>query len=104
MYPKTIEQLIKNFSKLPSVGRRTAERFVFHLLKSGKKDVAEMVLNLKEISNNIQSCSTCWSFSDTNPCKICADNKRDQSTICVVAEQQHIENLEKTAMFYQFIK
>ena len=67
MYSKSIQNLIDAFRKLPSVGQRTAERFVFYLLKSGKKEVGEITLSLKELIDNAKSCETCWDFSDQNP-------------------------------------
>jgi len=99
MYPIPIEQLIKAFAKLPSVGRRSAERFVFHLLKSGKKDVAELGKALHNLMQSIESCQLCWDFSDASPCTICADQKRDQSTICVVAEPQDMRAIERTKQY-----
>jgi len=99
MYSKPIQQLIRAFSKLPSVGPRTAERFVFHLLKSGKKDVAEITNALKGLIEHIQSCATCWDFSDESPCAICANTKRMQHVLCVVKESQELQQLEKTGVF-----
>ncbi|MFH1947247.1 MAG: recombination mediator RecR [Candidatus Magasanikbacteria bacterium] len=109
MYPKPIQNLIQAFSRLPSVGKRTAERFVFYLLKSGKKDVAEMTLALKNLIEEIKSCEICWDFTqhhsdpdgngagftDKTPCAICANEKRDQSTICVIQEPQNLQAIEK---------
>jgi recombination protein RecR len=99
MYSKSITQLIKAFSKLPSVGSRTAERFVFHMLRSGKKDVGELTIALKELIENVKSCEICWDFADTNPCAICADTKRDSAIICVVAQPQDVQVFEKPGMF-----
>lgn len=99
MYSLPIENLIKAFGKLPSVGRRTAERYVFHLLKSGKKDVGELILALKNLNDNIKSCPTCWDFSDTSPCDICTSNKRNKQIICVVNNSQDIQILEKTKKY-----
>ncbi|HQF56970.1 MAG TPA: recombination mediator RecR [Candidatus Magasanikbacteria bacterium] len=99
MYSKPIQELINAFAKLPSVGERTAERYVFHLLRSGKKDVAELTLALKDLIDNIKSCETCWNFSDSNPCPICIDNKRDHTTICVVANFPDIEAIEKIGFY-----
>jgi len=99
MYPIPIQQLINAFTKLPTVGGRTAERFVFHLLKSGKKPVAELTLALKNLIDNIKSCEVCWDFSDQSPCRVCADTKRDQSTICVVKNFQDVQVFEKTRKY-----
>lgn len=99
MYPIPIEQLIKAFTKLPSVGRRTAERFVFYLLKSGKKDVVELSAALKHLVQYIKSCEQCWDFSDASPCKVCTDLKRNSALLCVVAEPQDQRALERTGAF-----
>ncbi|HBU06774.1 MAG TPA: recombination protein RecR [Candidatus Magasanikbacteria bacterium] len=96
MFSKSIQQLITAFSKLPSVGERTAERYVFYLLKSGKKDAGEITLALKNLIDTVKSCEICWDFSDSSPCTICSDKKRDTKTICVVAEPQDIQAIEKT--------
>jgi len=99
MYSKPIEQLIRAFSKLPSVGPRTAERYVFYLLKSGKKDVAELTNSLKTLIESIQSCEECWDFVDESPCTVCADKKRSKQTICVVKEPQDLQQIEKTGTY-----
>lgn len=95
-YSTSIQNLINAFSLLPSVGERTAERYVFYLLKSGKKDAGELTIALKELLENVKSCESCWDFSDESPCQICSDKKRDDKTICVVAESQDIQAIEKT--------
>lgn len=96
MYSKPIENLIRAFSRLPSVGRRTAERYVFHLLKAGKKDPAELALAIKNLVGSIKSCAICYDFSDRSPCVICADTKRLATQICVVAEPQDVQAIERT--------
>lgn len=99
MYAKPIRNLIQSFRKLPSVGTRTAERFVFYLLKSGKKDVGELALALKELAETIRSCNICWDFSDTSPCAICSDAKRNKKIICVVGEPQDIQSVERIGIY-----
>lgn len=88
MYPESIEQLIKAFSKLPSVGRRTAERFVFKLLHSGRGDVRKLVLALTRLEKDIKSCELCWDFSESDPCATCTDPRRQKHLLCVVAHSQ----------------
>jgi recombination protein RecR len=99
MYSKSIQNLIDSFRKLPTVGQRTAERFVFHLLKSGKKEVGEITLSLKELIDNVKSCESCWDFSDHNPCAICNNKTRDTSLLCIVSEPQDIPVIERTGMY-----
>ena len=98
-YSKSIQNLIDAFRRLPSVGQRTAERFVFYLLKSGKKEVGEITLALKELIDNVKSCELCWDFADTNPCDICADKSRDQNLLCVVSDPQDIPVIERTGAY-----
>ncbi len=99
MYSKSIQNLIGAFRKLPTVGQRTAERFVFYLLKSGKKEVGAITLALKELIDNVKSCEVCWDFSDNNPCVICSNKTRDQALLCVISEPQDIPVLERTGMY-----
>jgi len=95
MYTQPIQQLIRAFTKLPGVGKRTAERYVFFLLKSGKKDVAELTLALKHVIESIKTCAQCCNFSDTSPCALCTDTKRSQQHICVVTHPQDIVVMER---------
>ena len=95
MYARPIQQLIAAFSRLPSVGQRTAERFVFYLLKSGKKEVAELVLALKQLIESVKSCEQCWDFSDQTPCVICRNPKRNQKMICIVSQPQDVQTIER---------
>lgn len=99
MYSKSIQNLINSFRKLPTVGQRTAERFVFYLLKSGKKEVGEITFALKELIDNVKSCEMCWDFSDQNPCRICSNKTRDTTLLCVISEPQDIPVLERTGIY-----
>lgn len=96
MYSPSINKLISELKKLPSVGLHTAERFVFYWLKSGKKDVTELMLALKELIETVKSCEACWNFDDQSPCAICRDPKRDRSTICVVEQVPDLAAIEQT--------
>ena len=100
MYSRSIQNLINSLKKLPSVGERTAERYVFHLLGKGKGDVKELNSALDELLKNTKSCEVCWNFADSTPCPICADPKRDHTMVCVVAEPQDIPAIEKTGAFH----
>ncbi len=99
MYSPTINNLIEALKKLPSVGEHTAERFIFHWLKSGKKEVTELMLALRELIEKVKSCEVCWDFSETSPCAICSNAKRDHTTICVVAGPQDLMVIEQTGIY-----
>ncbi len=100
MYSPSIQNLLKQLKKLPTVGQHTAEKFLFHWLKSGKKEATELLIAIKELIDNVKSCETCWDFSDSNPCPICADPRRDQTIICVVANPPELVALEKTKHYH----
>lgn len=99
MQSRSINQLMEILKKLPSVGERTAERYVYHWLKSGKKEVTELMLSLKNLIENIKSCEVCWDFNEQSPCPICSDEKRDRSTVCVVAEPPDLAVIENIGTF-----
>lgn len=100
MYSPSINKLIGDLKKLPGVGQHTAERYVFHWLKSGKKEVAELIFSLQNLMDKVKSCKVCWNFSDESPCPICLDKKRRQDVICVVADSQSIPPMEKTGEYH----
>lgn len=96
MYSSSINKLIEALKKLPSVGQRTAERFVFYWLKSGKKEVNELRDALDVLLQNTKSCEVCWNFDDNSPCHICSDSKRNKEVVCVVADPQDLVAIENT--------
>lgn len=99
MHSKTIQNLINQFSKLPSIGPKTAERLVFHLISRKESEWREFSEAISSIKDNIKICDHCFNFSETNPCSICADPGRDQSLICVAAKPQDVIALEKAKFF-----
>lgn len=99
MSDSPIQNLINKFAKLPSIGPKSAERLVFYLLKSNPKNLEEMAQALLEMKNKIIKCDLCHNYSESNPCPICADSKRQQQSICIVSKPQDVTILEKTNAF-----
>ena len=101
MYSKTIQKLIEHFSKFPTVGRRTAERFVFYLMKTSKPEVKELINSIAEVKNKVKICPSCFkSFEgDKKLCAICSDPRRDKKVICIVEKEVDLESIEKTRKF-----
>ncbi len=99
MYAAPIEELIKAFQMLPSVGRRTAERYVFFLLRKGKNRVSRLSQAINTLHTDARSCEQCWIFTVQSPCSICADSRRDPSTICVVVHPQEQQVIEQMGIF-----
>ncbi len=98
--PRALEQLLQEFTKLPGIGPKTAERLVYYLLKQPKEELEAMAQSLRHVQEQVTTCSECHRFTDQNPCPICTDQRRDKTTICVVAESQNIPVLEKTGAFH----
>lgn len=99
MYSPSIQKLVNQFAKLPSIGPKTAERLVFYLLKSRPEELDAFAQGLLEIKDKITLCRNCYNFAETDPCPICADNRRNRQFWCLVTKPQDIEVLEKTGIF-----
>ena len=95
-YSPSIEILIESFEKLPSIGHKTAIRLAFHMLDMSKEETEEFISSIKEAKQKLKYCSTCFNIADTDPCPICSNPKRDQSTICVVEDVRDIMAMERT--------
>ena len=100
MHAPAIETLIEKFEQLPGIGHRSAERIAFHILERMSKEDAEsmasVIIGAKE---KIHFCTVCQNLTDTDPCKICASQKRDRSTICVVESPEDVSAIENTNEF-----
>jgi recombination protein RecR len=98
-FPRAIANLIDAFCQLPSVGPKTAERYVFHLLKSSPEKLESLAKSIAELKTNITVCSSCLAISESNPCPICADEKRTTGTLCIVENTQDMLSIEATRQF-----
>ncbi|NDF12390.1 MAG: recombination protein RecR [Proteobacteria bacterium] len=94
-----LEQLIKLFSKLPGLGPRSAQRVVLHMLKDKDKTLTPLMLALQKAEQSIQTCETCGNLDVISPCHICASEKRDPSSICVVQEVADLWAFERGKIF-----
>ena len=99
MYSPSIEKLIQSFEKLPSIGNKTAARLAFYILNASEEETNEFVSSIVNAKKNLKYCSKCYNISDTDPCQICGNPKRDQSEICVVEDVRDIIAREKTHEF-----
>ena len=97
-YPSSIQKLIDLFSKFPTVGPKTAARFVFYLLKSDKEEVDELIFSISNLKRNIKTCSSCFSSFESNSnelCEICSDDSRDKNLLCIVEKEIDLKTLER---------
>ena len=95
-YSEPIDRLINEFSKLPGIGRKTAQRVAFHVINMDIKDVTGLSKALVDVKNEIKYCSVCCNISDSDVCPICANSHRDPSTICVVEDPRDVAAMERT--------
>ena len=99
MYSPSIEKIIQSFEKLPSIGNKTAARLAFYILNASEEETNDFISSIVNAKKNLKYCSKCYNISDTDPCPICANSKRDQSEICVVEDVRDIIAMEKTHEF-----
>ena len=98
-YSPSIEKLIESFEKLPSIGHKTAIRLAFHMLDLNDEDTQEFINSIVNAKANLKYCSKCYNISDTDPCPICSNPKRDNTVICVVEDVRDIMAMERTHEF-----
>lgn len=94
-----VQTLINEFSKLPTVGPKTAARLVFHLLNRPRNEAQALAEAIIAVKDRVRLCTICYSITEEEPCAICSDERRDHSTICVVAEAKDIFALERTSAY-----
>ena len=98
-YPSAIQALIDQFAKFPSIGEKSAQRFVFFLLRQQQEELvkfATLIINLRE---TMIVCSQCQNYSDRTPCSLCTQPTRDKSILCVVAYSHDVNAIEKTGEY-----
>lgn len=97
--PPALEKLIDNLARLPGIGRKTATRLALSILRKPRAQAGELAESLAKLHDSIQLCSCCFSFSDQDPCAICADPRRQADTLCVVEQSGDLLAIEKTDSF-----
>lgn len=99
-YSGPISRLIEEFSKLPGVGRKTAQRLAFHVINMNMNDVEALSKAIIEAKKEIKYCSICYNITDKDPCSMCSNKNRDSGTICVVEDPRDVAAMEKTKEFH----
>lgn len=91
-----IARLIVELGKLPGVGEKTAARLAFHILREPLEDAHALAQAITDLRAKIRLCSSCWDFTETDPCVLCRDERRDAHLLCVVAHPQDVIAIERT--------
>ena len=99
MYDGAVQDLIDELGRLPGVGPKSAQRIAFHLLQADPADVDRLVLSLTEVKARVRFCETCGNVAESAQCRICADERRDQTVLCVVEEPKDVVAIERTREF-----
>lgn len=100
LYTQNFSKLIDVFRKMPGVGSKSAVRMAYHILAMSDEEVEEMVNTIKSAKEKIGYCSVCQNTTESDPCEICSNPKRDSSVICVVEQPKDVVALEKTREYY----
>jgi recombination protein RecR len=94
-----IEDLVVELAQLPGIGRKTAQRLTFHLLKEPPEVAGRLADAIRRVREQVQACGTCGNLSDTDPCAICADPRRDATLLCVVEDSGDLSAIERAGQF-----
>ena len=96
MLPESLQQLIDQFKRLPGIGGKSAQRLAFHVLRTPREDAERLCDAIRQVKDRVTYCTICSNITDIDPCGICADERRDRRSICVVEEPQNVNVIEKT--------
>jgi len=99
LYPELIEKAITELSHLPGVGRKSAERMVFHILEASKDDAKSLASAIYYMRDKISFCERCNNFAQGPLCQVCADEKRDGSVLCIVERPSDVSAIEKSGAY-----
>lgn len=94
-----IQQLTSEFSRLPGVGPKTAQRLVYHLMKRPREEAISLAAAIRDVAERIRPCATCGNFSETERCEICSDPRRDRTVFCVVEEAFEVGAIERSGEY-----
>ncbi|MBW1645731.1 MAG: recombination protein RecR [Deltaproteobacteria bacterium] len=98
-YPDSLKKLVEQLMKLPGVGRKTADRLAFHLVRVPRREAESLAAAVLEVKDRLSLCSSCQNLTDTDPCPICADPGRDRRLLCVVEMPADVTAIEKSGAF-----
>jgi recombination protein RecR len=99
VYPGPIQRLISELSRLPGIGQRTAQRLAFHILRADDAEALGLADAIREVKEKVGLCEVCFNLADGPRCRICEDERRDRSLICVVEESSDVIPIERTGEY-----
>ena len=99
MLSPAVENLVAQLTRLPGIGRRTAQRLTFHLLSAAPDDALELARAIEDVKARVRFCRICGNLTEEELCEICGDSRRDRTRICVVEQPADVVSLERTAEY-----
>lgn len=90
---------MESLKALPGIGNRTAERLAFHLIKLSEQEALQLAQAIRDVKRNLTHCTTCFNFTEKDPCPVCSDIQRDKSLVCVVEQPKDLMAFEKAGSF-----
>ncbi len=97
---RLLEELITHLSKLPGIGRKTAQRLAFHLLKTDEEEALGLAQAITRVRTDVGTCERCGNVAETQPCYLCADERRDQALLCVVEHPGDVVAIERSSAYH----
>lgn len=94
--PEPIARLVQEFSRLPGIGPRSAQRLAYHVLRAPEDEALALARALGDVKSRIVFCGACWNITETDPCALCADERRERALICVVEQPLDVLVVERT--------
>ena len=96
---ESVTQLIDEFAKLPGIGRKSAERLAYHILRIGQPEALALADAIRSVKENVRYCKTCYHLAEEEECEICRDPRRDRSLLCVVEQPRDLIQLESSGAY-----
>ena len=98
-FPSVMRRLIEEFSRMPGIGSKSAQRLTFHILRSSSGDIARLLKSIRDVKENVRACQVCNNLSEKELCRVCSDSSRDRSKICVVEGPNGVISMEKSGVY-----
>ena len=100
MFASPIARLVQQLGKLPGIGEKTAARLAFHILRASPEDATALAAAIAEVRQKIRFCSICCDLTETDPCGVCRDARRDAGLVCIVAQPQDVLAIERAGGYH----
>jgi len=96
---RVVDKLVDKLAELPGIGKKTAQRLTFHIMKMKREDALSLARAIADVKEKVTHCSICFNLTEVDPCEICTDTKRDRSVICVVENPSDVNAVEKSGVY-----